>query len=100
MKERTGREEEELRMVENMRKLENATCAVSNTAKRSMCDEFDEMLTVFNVKQIDSMKTNSALSSTFSVAVQPPQYAGFYSLEIHFIAKPFKSKQVYSWKII
>lgn len=66
MKERTGREEEELRMVENMRKLENATCAVSNTAKRSMCDEFDEMLTVFNVKQIDSMKTNSALSSTFS----------------------------------
>ncbi|XP_010742471.3 cilia- and flagella-associated protein 43 isoform X1 [Larimichthys crocea] len=30
MKERTGREEEELRMVENMRKLENAACAQSS----------------------------------------------------------------------
>lgn len=100
MKERTEREEEELRRVENMRKLENAACTVSNTAKRSICDELDDMLTVFNVKQIDSMQTTHALSSAFSVAMQPPQYVGFHSLEIHFIAKPFKSKQVYSWKII
>lgn len=51
------------------------------------------MLTVFNLKQKGSMHKKS--STYFKICDSAAlQYVSFNSLEIHFIAKPFKSKQV------